>query len=614
MIRVLNKNVSDKIAAGEVIERPVSIVKELAENSLDAGASSVTVEIRNGGKTYIRVTDNGSGIAPDECETAFLRHATSKIEKASDLDRIESLGFRGEALASIAAVTRTTMITKTKDSDAGRRIVVHGGTVIENVPVGAPDGTTMIVTDLFYNTPARREFLKNDGAESSRIISLLSELAVAYPHVKFTLINNGETVFTSPGDGSIKNAVVSVYRQKEYKDLTDLEYSENGMSLSGCVSRPSLSRTSRRDQICFVNGRVVDSQVMLKGIKDGYKERLFEGRYPVAFIMLETEPGSLDVNIHPAKREVRFHDDKAITDFITRAIRAALAEKVSVNHIGDTLPQANPEKAPVVSAEAGSFKRPIPSQDVSYDYKKAEEQIDIKQLLKTKRENEAKSDKLPKILKEEKADYTANREDFDLDPGKLMPFDFSELEILGSVFDTYIMAADGDSFYLIDQHAAHERVFYEKLVGTYLSSEKPVQTILMPLIVETDPAMSATEDEWLPLLTDMGYEIGPFGPGTYRITGIPTYMEMSEAEDFVRYFLDNIEAEGDIKNKTVIDKLITRSCKSAVKANDVLSREEQLALMKDLAACGNPFSCPHGRPTFIRMTKYELERSFKRVQ
>ena len=614
MIRVLSKNVSDKIAAGEVIERPVSIVKELAENSIDAGATSVTVEIRNGGKTYIRVTDNGCGIDPDECSTAFLRHATSKIEKASDLDRIESLGFRGEALASIAAVTRTTMISKIADSPVGRRVVVHGGTVIENVPVGAPEGTTIIVTDLFYNTPARREFLKNDGAESSRIIALLSELAVAYPNVKMTLINNGETVFTSPGDGNIKNAIVSVYRQKEYKELTELAYREGDISIRGCISRPSLTRTSRRDQICFVNGRVVDSPVMLRGIKDGYKQRMFEGRYPVAFIMLETEPGTLDVNIHPAKREVRFHDDKAVTDFISRAIRLTLAEKESVSHIGDTITSVSAEETTEAIAPTPSFKRIQDSGSVSYFNKKPENQVDIKQLLKTKREEETKLEEIKQIVREEKAKYQASKDDFDMKPGQLMSFDFSELKILGSLFNTYIMACDGDSFYLIDQHAAHERVFYEKLVGEYLASDKAIQSILMPIIVETDPALSSTEDDWIPILRDMGFDIEPFGPGTYRINGIPTYMEIGEAEDFVRYFLDNIETEGDIKNITVIDKLITRSCKSAVKANDALAPEEQIALMKELAACGNPFSCPHGRPTFIRLTRYEIERSFKRIQ
>jgi DNA mismatch repair protein MutL len=335
MIRVLEKNISDKIAAGEVIERPISIVKELVENSIDSGADSIAVEIRNGGKTFIRITDNGCGIPADEAETAFLRHATSKIETVGDLYSIKSLGFRGEALASVAAVTRTTLITKTRDSKTGRRVIIHGGDTVENTGIGCPDGTTVIVTDLFYNTPARRQFLKSDSAESGMIIDLISEIAIAYSGIRFQLTNNGSILFATAGDGDLKKAIMNVYHQREFEELVDVDYSDSGYAVKGCISRPSLTRTTRRDQVFFVNGRVVKSKVIEKGITEGYKERLFEGRYPVAFILVTTDPAVVDVNIHPNKREIRFHDDKAVTDVVREAVKNALGTKEAVVQAGD---------------------------------------------------------------------------------------------------------------------------------------------------------------------------------------------------------------------------------------------------------------------------------------
>ena len=305
MIRVLDKAIADKIAAGEVIERPVSIVKELVENALDAGASSVTVEIKNGGKSYIRVTDNGIGIACEEAATAFLRHATSKISSVKDLDAIETLGFRGEALASIAAVTSCELITKTADTKAGTRILLRGGIPVRNEQTGCPDGTTFIITDLFFNTPARLKFMKSDGAESGMIIDFVSQVALAYKEIKFCLINNGRILFTTPGDGNRLNTIIRIYHDVDAKNMVPVSHSEEGLSLEGYISTPAMSRTSRGSQIFFVNGRVVNSKVMEKGVSLGYKERLFEGRYPVVYLFLRVDPGTIDVNIHPNKRERR---------------------------------------------------------------------------------------------------------------------------------------------------------------------------------------------------------------------------------------------------------------------------------------------------------------------
>ena len=681
MIKVLSKKVSDKIAAGEVIDRPVSIVKELTENAVDAGAENITVEIRNGGKTFIRVTDDGCGIEPEETETAFLRHATSKISRAEDLDAVESLGFRGEALASIAAVTRTTLVTKPGDRKTGCRLVIHGGTVIEKSAVGCPDGTTMVVTDLFYNTPARREFLKSDGAESTRIIDLVSELSVVYPGIRFQMINNGRTIFTTSGNGSMKQAVLAVYQLSEYRDLVEVDREAEGFRVTGCISRPSLNRPNRRNQYYYVNGRVVDSRVMEKGVTQGYRERLFEGRFPVVFLHLRTNPGTVDVNIHPNKKEVRFHDDKPVIRVISEAVRQALATDDAVIQASDYFRRQDKKTSEGVQEEAdlrtllASRREQTEQRMFVREERSGSEASDVPDLSGRRssrkgpaepkpdlRPDPAEQDlyrRIPDALREDAARRQEQRRgdspecrpegaasrpgspehrpegpesrrkspepqpaapawknihDFDLEPEKRHPFSFDDLTITGCIFDTYITCVDENSFYMIDQHAAHERVFYERLVGEYLDSEKPGQQLLLPLILEAPVDLESSEYDWLEPLREMGYRIEPFGPRVYRIDTIPTFMSMTEAEGFVKEFMVSLDENETPRNTVVIDKLITKSCKSAVKAHDTLSGPEREALLEQLKRCRNPFSCPHGRPTFIRFTKYEIEKFFKRVQ
>lgn len=639
MIKILEKHIADKIAAGEVIERPISIIKELVENSIDAGATSITCEIKNGGKTYIRVTDNGCGIAREECETAFLRHATSKISTVNDLKGIKSLGFRGEALASIVAVTNAALITKTAESKTGCRLVLHGGETVENIPLGCPDGTTIIINDLFYNMPARREFLKSDGAESSLIIEFISEMALAYTNIRFQLINNGKILFSTTGDGNLKNTINSVYMQREYKDLIEISKTEAGYSIRGCISKPSLSRTTKKNQVYFVNGRVVKSAVMEKGISMGYKERLFEGRYPVAFIFLNVNPETIDVNIHPNKKEVRFHDEDAIVKIIENATVEALASQDAVIEVRDyfsTEPSTNDAK----------------KEDKS-------EQVDIKHILKSKSEKKQVDLKREKILynSKEKDNYayideikesetgrnivsditkdystgncanddyikSGNAKNQELPEKKkpvieiseplIRPFDFNDLKVTGCVFDTYITATDANSFYMIDQHAAQERIFYEQLVEEYLSDDKPSQSILTPIVI--DVALEVKEEyNWFDSLGDMGYLLEEFGPNSYIIKEIPYFMDITEAENFAKDYIEQTHSGIKINNKVVIDKLITRSCKSAIKAHDKLSQEAMESLINELKYCRNPFSCPHGRPTFIKFSNYDIEKMFKRV-
>ena len=635
MIKVLDKHIADKIAAGEVIERPISIVKELVENAVDAGADSIVIEIKNGGKTYIRVTDNGCGIPQEEVETAFLRHATSKIEKVTDLDAIGTLGFRGEALASIAAVTRTELITKPAAQKTGKRVVIQGGNVMTNEHTGCPDGTTIVVTDLFYNTPARLKFMKSDSAESGLIIDFVSQIALAYKDIKFRLINNGRILFSTPGDGNRLNTIVRVYPDVDAKNMVPLASEEGGLAVSGYISTPAMSRTTRGSQIFFVNGRVVNSKVIDRGVTAGYKERLFEGRYPVVYLFLQVDPSTIDVNIHPNKREVRFDDETNIVEFISRAIKAALATKDAVVDAGNLFNGRTPEISgeKVFQRVFGGLKE------------EKEEQVDIKQLLsrkdnpeltkadrvyepvselvapkedpKTDHKPETKVVKIEKITKPEPSEIVeipmVKEPHLEIYEPMLKPFDFADIQITGTIFDTYITAVDGMNFYLIDQHAAHERVFYEKLVGEYENSDKVRQPIMVPIMINVSLATSENKFDWLDALEKMGFTIAEFGQNTYRVSEIPMFMELFEAEDFIHEFIENIQNSTNLSNSVVINKLIMMSCKAAIKANDKLSSAEIAALIKDLSACINPFSCPHGRPTFIKLTRYEIEKMFKRV-
>ncbi len=620
MIKVLEKQVADKIAAGEVIERPASIIKELVENSIDAGASSVTVEIKNGGKSYIRVTDDGCGIAQDELKTAFLRHATSKISEASDLESITSLGFRGEALASIAAVTRTSMVTKRREDKTGSRIVIEGGEVLSVESVGCPDGTTVVSTDLFYNTPARREFLKNDAHETAAVTELVSEMALAFSNIRIQLISNGNVIFTTTGDSSIKNTVVSVYKKKEYRDLFEVTGEYNGYKIRGCISRPSLSRSTRKDQVFCVNGRVVESKIIEKGVRNGYRERLFENRYPVVFLLINTDPASIDVNIHPNKKEIRFHDEDSVISAVSQTIIQGLQSDEAVIKAGDyfhddtTSKPSKNEQVDIKNVLSNMRSSSYPGQvQLGAAQNEKSSYLDLSQI-------GDKTGDVSDVRVEYHADKAdkgyfpqANESDFDLEPGR-QPFDFDDLKLTGCIFDTYLTCEDSNAFYLIDQHAAHERVNYEKFVGNYLSGDKPSQPLLTPLTFDVDPSTAELQDEWLPEIAKMGYLIEPFGPGTYIIKEIPVFMEISEAEAFVKDYAESLGDEMKHSNKVVIDKLITKSCKASVKAHDHLSMEEAVSLLEQLKACKNPFSCPHGRPTFIRFTQYQIEKFFKRIQ
>lgn len=605
MIKILEKHIADKIAAGEVIDRPVSIVKELVENSLDAGASSVTVEIRDGGRTYIRVTDNGCGIDSSDVETAFRRHATSKISDVRDLDSIGTLGFRGEALASICAVSRTELITKTAGSKSGRRVVVESSEVLENTATGCPDGTTVTVRDLFFNVPARYKFLASDAAESRRIIDFVSRIALSYPDVRFSMINGSSRVFTTSGKGNILANIISIYGKDIGEGLIPVSASSGGFTLRAFVSSPDKTLPSRNRQIFCVNGRIIASSVLERALDKAYAERMFKGRFPIAFLFLAMPPEKLDVNIHPTKKEIRFDDNSEVEDFVSDAIASALKGQEAVPDVSEHVAG---RQDPVSKQPAYSFEtQPDRMRDGSFQYEtKAkpdpgrQERIDIKSVLTSMRE-----EKNAGIKQQEAPDPIPSETN--------QPFDFNDLTVIGAVFNTYILAQDEDCFYMIDQHAAHERVFYEKLMEQYAASEKFSQQMLVPVSFSVPSEVAESEEAWISQVRAMGYEIEFFGNNTYIVREIPAFMELEEAEAFLNDLFGAFRDQPDLTDHSTLEKIITRSCKSAVKGGDALEEREIEALMAQLKACRNPFSCPHGRPTFIKMTRYELERMFKRA-
>lgn len=622
MIRILEKDVADKIAAGEVVDRPLSIVKELVENSIDAGATTITVEIKKGGKTYIRVTDNGCGIEEEQVEIAFLRHATSKIATVSDIDSIETLGFRGEALASIAAVSRTEIITKTKNAKTGVRMVVEGSDTVQKEPTGCPEGTTIVVYDLFYNTPARQKFMKTDAAESSAVIEFMQQIALAYPELKIRMINNGTLLFSTNGKGDRYKNILTIFDRNIGQDLIPVHAEVDYLQIKGYVSNPGQSRATRKHQIFFVNGRVINSKVIQRGISQAYSDKLFEGRHPIVFLFLKVKPNTLDVNIHPNKREIRFDDEAFIIESIRKAIREALLSKESIPQIKKTdIFKMKPKQEPPAPAlkeekkvqkienpstrEVSSVKtvaKPLPTVEKTPE----EKQVDVKMLLSTMRKEVKEKQE---TIKETQTPYNAIEKEAPKTP---LPFDFDSLTIIGSIFGTYITATDENAFYLIDQHAAHERIFYERLLRQFHESEKHSQPIMMPIMLQSTLA-SKREEGWKNALNKMGFLVEDFGPKTFIVKEIPMFMGLEEAGDFLNDFMDHASEGVLLDNTPAVEKIIMRSCKSAVKAHDYLKEDEIYQLIQDLKRCENPFSCPHGRPTFIKMTQYEIEKMFKRV-
>lgn len=612
MIRKLSKETADKIAAGEVVERPLSIVKELIENSIDASAGLITCEISGGGKDYIRVSDDGEGIAKDEMELAFMRYATSKIRVTEDLDAIDTLGFRGEALASIAAVSKVELLSKPVNQAVGARLSIEGGEMQDLQDAACDDGTTMIVRDLFYNTPARRKFMKSDNAEAALISDYLSKMALAYPHIRFRFISNGTIMYSTPGSGELKKAIMTLYSPQLAQELIKVDEGEGGeMSIKGYISKPSYSRPNRRRQIFFVNGRWVKSNLIEEALEEAYHDKLFEGRKPVAFLFLRLDPSRLDVNIHPHKTEIRFYDEAAVRKLISGSVRKSLLASSAIPDASGYFKFAAETNGKIFSfGSEGGSSEDEKSGDFTSDPDEGEGSVDINYFSLTQSRREA--EELFAQLREESEEAAELMEErLEYEDLEQLEFRFSHLKYLGQVFSAYLIVRDEEKLYFIDQHAAHERVLYEKMLSELDSDTRIRQPLLMPVLIHLDAAQIPEAPDKMRFLNELGFCVEQFGMSDLIIKEVPAFMELGEAEDFVKNIIDaRLHGFKDLSAKR--DDLISNACKAAVKANTNISEVEALQLLESMDACENPYSCPHGRPTIVQVSLSDMEKLFMR--
>lgn len=643
-IQVLSRHTANQIAAGEVVERPASVVKELVENSIDAGSTAVTVEINGGGIEYIRVTDNGYGIIPEDLPTAFLSHATSKISTAEDLAHIETLGFRGEALASIAAVSMLTMRTRTKNADEGAMIRIEGGEVKESGPSGCPEGSTTEVRNLFFNVPARLKFLKSQRAEAGAISDYISRVIMANPAISFKLISNGKQLYHSPGDGQLKSAIFCVYGGETLPHIKPVEYDDGKIKITGYLGTEKLARPNRQHQSLFVNSRYVRSSQVSYGIQRAFDTRLMGGKFPFYVLNIAVDFGDVDVNVHPNKMEVRFKDEQGAVRAATIAARMALGDPVApvLTH-EDIVPK--PRVAPSEkkyaesifirpsektegfrSSFAGSLNQPAPKAPVkikepvaSYNPSSAESILPVGSLsygsaremtIEQKREEIKKEAAKPQVFVE--AAIPAKKKEIPPEPPKQLDFGKVPYCIIGQLFGCYWVIQQGDEVFFIDQHAAHERRLYESIISKPLEPDS--QLLLMPEIEKLTASEYDTLMENMQLFTELGFDIEEFGPLTVSIRAVPAIFSAPEAPAFIH------EAIGILQNKNSLStqdikrsSLIQSACKHAIKAGDILSDIEIKTLLDEYSNSGVPMTCPHGRPVMVRMSKIEFEKLFKRV-
>lgn len=660
-IQVLDQITIDKIAAGEVIERPASIVKELVENSIDAKAASVTVEIQDGGISLIRVTDNGSGIEREDIRNAFLRHSTSKIRKVEDLAHIASLGFRGEALSSISAVTRTELITKTKEDTFGTRYVIEGGVEQSLEDAGAPDGTTFLVRQLFYNVPARRKFLKTPMTEAGHVQDLLMRLALSHPEVAFTFINNGQTKMRTSGNGKLKDVIYSIYGREAAANLIELDYSMDGLVMKGYLGKPVITRGNRNFENYFVNGRYVKNAMLSKAIEDAYKDFLMQHKFPFVVIHFQVDGEKIDVNVHPTKMEMRFQRQQDVYNIVYEGVHRTLLEPELIPQVEAPAPKviSQPKSESPFLLKPKTAPRPMEKKpeekeephDEAYFMKKMKERVlsyhqrnssaevakkeqifrpqaqaeRIKDALARAKEVEKQPQKQaeeqPELIREtpvyetkpvteEKAEQLNLFEEHLLKREKK-----AEYKLIGQVFETYWLVEFENSLYIIDQHAAHERVLYERTLKEMKNREFTAQYLSPPIILSLSMQEAQVLNENMDRFTRIGFEIEPFGGEEYAVRAIPDNLFGIAKKELLLEMLDDL-ADGISTSMTpelIDEKVASMSCKAAVKGNNRLSAQEADALIGELLLLENPYHCPHGRPTIIAMTRRELEKKFKRI-
>lgn len=677
-IAVLDQQTIDKIAAGEVVERPSSIVKELVENAIDAGATAVTVEITDGGKKMIRITDNGGGMERDQVPLAFLRHATSKIEKVEDLEHIASLGFRGEALSSIAAVAQVELITKTPSALSGVRYVINGGVQESLEDMGAPEGTTFLVRNLFYNTPARSKFLKSDTTEGNYVSTLMEQLALSHPEISFKYIQNKQVKLHTSGNYNIKDVIYNIYGRDITKALLEVSYENDFMKIEGFVGKPEISRGNRTFENYYINGRFVKNRIIAKGIEDAYKGFLMQHKFPFVSLHIQMEGNDLDVNVHPSKMEVRFARGTEVYDAVYETVHKALTTREMIQTVpfgkeepvkklssvvkpGDVpepfemkrraeMPEYRTQVANTVNRTSNvSIKgndRTVSAPDTAMDKKQissystlprgtitmAEQAVREQKIYQTKDPFTKAEEKLfegtinDKNIHEKQPDAMQvnmsqevkkqqKPQQLELFEEKLLaPESRSRHQLIGQIFDTYWLVQFEDKFFIIDQHAAHEKVYYERFVKRFREQTVESQYLSPPLIVSLNLQEEALLKANRKYFEDFGFEIEPFGGKEYCINAVPSNLYGLTEEELFLEMLDNLASEKDKDPLGIFaSRLATMACKAAVKGNNQMSDREANALIDELLTLENPYHCPHGRPTIISMTKTELEKKFKRI-
>lgn len=633
-INVLPKEIYQLIAAGEVVERPSSVVKEMIENSLDAGAKNITLEIKNGGSTYIRITDDGCGIERDDVRKVFISHATSKISKKDDLNSIATLGFRGEAMASISAVSKVELLTKAENEEIGTRYEIAGGEELEFDDAGCPNGTTIVVRDIFFNTPARMKFLKKDVTEGNQVAGIVDRMAISHPEISFRFIRDGKQVLITSGNGDLKSTVYSVLGKEMSDSLMSVDYSFNDMRITGFVSKPTASRKSRAGQYFYINNRIVKSKTAMAALEQAYKNTIMVGRFPACVLNIELNPAQVDVNVHPAKTEVRFANEKPIFDLVYYAVKTAIENDRTVKEVEF-------KENPIYRQESKNAyqNNDNKSFQAKFDFFKKKDEPPSQQVIKTKpRENfwqveapkpeyKITRDEKPKPRVDINIEYeepeeisTAESKDApkERDIEKVVITDEKDNEnfipnfkLIGEAFKTYLIVEIENELYFIDKHAAHERMNFERFKA---QATVETQMLLAPVVVNLTKDEFIAISENVELIKKCGFELEEFGESQIIVRAIPSLVDGDSVKDLMLEIAQKLlEHKTDILPDKIDWIYHSASCRGAVKAGDYTSRQEQEMFVKKLLSMPNIRFCPHGRPVFIKMSKYDIEKQFGRV-
>lgn len=584
-IHILDEETINKIAAGEVIERPASIVKELVENSIDAGATAISIEIQEGGKSYINVSDNGCGIMKEDTEQVFFRHATSKINDSGDIGGISTLGFRGEAMASIAAVAEVELLTKAEEDASGSHVIIKGGKLVQNKSIGYPTGTSVTVRNLFFNTPARLKFLKSDISEQGAIVDIIEKLAMTNTGISMKLTVNNKVVLHTPGNGDLLSVILCIYGKNIAGAMLLLEYSNDIISIEGYIGKPEIARGNSTYMTFSVNNRYIKNRMLSEAVKQAYKTLLMNNRYPFSIININIKSEMTDVNVHPTKQEVKFSDERAVFNTLYLAVKNCLSSSSLIYEYLENMPESQ-EIPPAAFENRNSYQPP----QVSFDQLSFGKEAAAPQIESYKKQYDY--DRKPE----------AHRNQFN-----------NQISIIGQLFGTYILGQKDDVFYLIDQHAAHERIMFEYIKEKYNEKSISVQELMMPIIIELSPAEKVLYVENSLIFQNLGFEIEWFGEGTLAIRAVPILMGEPCTGEFFNNILDSIKESGSSTSSPLESIIISMACKNSIKAGDTITPEEISVLLERLMNTSQPYTCPHGRPTIITMSKYELEKKFKRI-